>query len=84
MGSYERFVRRCERLRAVCGGPVRIHFSTRFETHFNDLVAHARRHGVRGMFDLRRTDHFALCAEPVLRPQVEALVAGSPAPAPEG
>ncbi|MFE2553305.1 alpha/beta fold hydrolase [Streptomyces sp. NPDC059355] len=84
VGSYERFVRRCERLRSVCGGPVRIHFSTRFETHFNDLVAHARRHGVRGVFDLRRIDHFVLCAEPALRPQVEALVAGSPAPAPEG
>ncbi|MFJ8015199.1 hypothetical protein [Streptomyces sp. NPDC096339] len=84
VGSYERFVRRCERLKSVCGGPVRIHFSTRFETHFNDLVAHARRRGVRGVFDLRRTDHFALCAEPALRAQVEALVAGSPAPAPEG
>lgn len=59
VGAYERFVRRCERLKSVHGGPVRIHFSTRFETHFNDLVAHARR--AWGAGDVRPAADRSLC-----------------------
>lgn len=72
-GQYDLFFQRTQRLQAVCG-TLRVFFSTHFEHHFNDVVAHARQRGIRQVFDLRRVDHFELCRETFLKREVTALI----------
>ncbi|ONK13795.1 hypothetical protein [Streptomyces sp. MP131-18] len=71
-GQYDLFFQRFERLQAACG-TVQVRFSTHFEEHFNEVVALARRAGIRGVFDLRRVDHFELCRDTFLKGEVDAL-----------
>lgn len=73
-GNYALFLQRVNNLRSFCQR-VMVVFSTHYEEHFNEIVAHARQRGLdREMFVVERQDHFALLDDRFLSVMVDSMI----------